>query len=190
MGSAISQQLGLLDPEHMVGLHLNTLGRAPSGDPDEMALLTDTEKGYLEAAARFTQQGFGYFMIQSSRPQTLAYGLTDSPVGLLAWIAEKFKEWTDSTNFPEDAIDRDQLLNQRDHLLADADRQLLGSPLLRIRPRRQFVGQGGAVNCADRGGGVPSRDRTSHPALRRAIEQRRALVGVQPWRSLRRHGRT
>ncbi len=110
MGSAISQQLGLLDPEHMVGLHLNTLGRAPSGDPDEMALLTNTEKGYLEAAARFTQQGFGYFMIQSSRPQTLAYGLTDSPVGLLAWIAEKFKEWTDSTNFPEDAIDRDQLL--------------------------------------------------------------------------------
>jgi microsomal epoxide hydrolase len=49
-------------------------------------------------------------MIQSSRPQTLAYGLTDSPVGQLAWVAEKFKEWTDSTDVPEDAVDRDQLL--------------------------------------------------------------------------------
>jgi microsomal epoxide hydrolase len=82
----------------------------PSGDPDEMALLTDTEKRYLEAGARFRQQGSGYFMIQSSRPQTLAYGLTDSPVGQLAWVAEKFKEWTDSMDVPEDAVDRDQLL--------------------------------------------------------------------------------
>jgi pimeloyl-ACP methyl ester carboxylesterase len=49
-------------------------------------------------------------MIQSSRPQTLSYALTDSPAGQLAWIAEKFKEWTDSANVPEDAIDRDQLL--------------------------------------------------------------------------------
>jgi pimeloyl-ACP methyl ester carboxylesterase len=52
----------------------------------------------------------GYADIQSTRPQTLAYGLTDSPVGQLAWIAEKFKEWTDSQDRPEDAIDRDQLL--------------------------------------------------------------------------------
>jgi microsomal epoxide hydrolase len=109
-GSAISRQLGLLDPDHMIGLHLNTLGTAPSGDPAEMALLTEKEKGYLEAANRFRQQGSGYYMVQSSRPQTLAYALTDSPVGQLAWIAEKFKEWTDSANVPEDAIDRDQLL--------------------------------------------------------------------------------
>jgi microsomal epoxide hydrolase len=109
-GSAISRQLGLSDPDHVVGLHLSTLGTAPSGDPAEMALLTDKEKGYLEAASRFRQSGSGYFMIQSSRPQTLAYGLTDSPAGLLAWITEKFKDWTDSANFPEDAVDRDQML--------------------------------------------------------------------------------
>ena len=109
-GSAISRQLGLTDPDHVVGLHLSTLGTAPSGDPAEMALLTDKEKGYLEAAGRFRQSGSGYFMIQSSRPQTLAYGLTDSPAGLLAWITEKFKDWTDSANFPEDAVDRDQML--------------------------------------------------------------------------------
>lgn len=109
-GSAISRQMGLIDPDHMVGLHLNTLATPPSGDPEEMALLTETEKGYLESAAHFRQEGSGYFMIQSSKPQTLAYGLTDSPVGQLAWIAEKFKEWTDSADVPEDAVDRDQLL--------------------------------------------------------------------------------
>jgi hypothetical protein len=47
---------------------------------------------------------------QSTRPQTLAYALTDSPVGQLAWITEKFKEWTDSRDRPEDAVDRDQML--------------------------------------------------------------------------------
>jgi epoxide hydrolase len=109
-GSVISRELGLLDPDAMIGLHLNMLGTAPSGDPAEMALLTETEKAHLEAAGRFMRQGSGYLMIQSSRPQTLAYALTDSPAGQLAWIAEKFKEWTDSANVPEDAIDRDQLL--------------------------------------------------------------------------------
>jgi epoxide hydrolase len=52
----------------------------------------------------------GYMKVQSTRPQTLAYGLTDSPVGQLAWIVEKFREWTDSAEVPEDAVDRDQLL--------------------------------------------------------------------------------
>ena len=52
----------------------------------------------------------GYADLQSTRPQTLAYALTDSPVGQLAWIAEKFKEWTDSRERPEEAVDRDQLL--------------------------------------------------------------------------------
>jgi microsomal epoxide hydrolase len=109
-GSAISRQLGLLDPDHVIGLHLNTLATPPSGDPAEMALLTDAEKGYLDAAARFRVSGTGYFMQQSSKPQTLAYGLTDSPAGQLAWIAEKFKEWTDSSDVIEDAVSRDRLL--------------------------------------------------------------------------------
>lgn len=105
-GSAISRQLGLLEPGHLVGLHLNTLATPPSGDPEEMQLLTDREKGFLESAQRFRQQGSGYYMIQSSRPQTLAYGLADSPVGQLAWIAEKFSEWSDNRN----RIDRELLL--------------------------------------------------------------------------------
>jgi len=55
--------------------------------------------------------GMGYLQIQTTRPQTLAYALTDSPVGQLAWIAEKFQAWTDPTaELPEHAVDRDQLL--------------------------------------------------------------------------------
>ena len=105
-GSVISRQLGLIDSEHIVGSHFNTLATAPSGDPDDLKLLTERERSFLERGQRFQQQGSGYYMIQASRPQTLAYGLTDSPAGLLAWIAEKFTEWTD----PSSKIDRDQLL--------------------------------------------------------------------------------
>jgi microsomal epoxide hydrolase len=105
-GSSISREIGVVYPERVIGLHLNTLATAPSGDPEEMKLLTEKEKGYLEASQRFRQQGSGYYMIQSSRPQTLAYALTDSPAGQLAWIAEKFHEWAD----PESTIDRDQML--------------------------------------------------------------------------------
>ena len=105
-GSAITRQLGLIDSEHVVGSHFSTLSATPSGDPEEMKLLTDRERSFLERGQRFQRQGSGYYMIQSSRPQTLAYGLNDSPAGLLAWIAEKFGEWTD----PASVIDRDQLL--------------------------------------------------------------------------------
>jgi pimeloyl-ACP methyl ester carboxylesterase len=105
-GSAITRQVGLLDSEHVIGSHFNTLQTVPSGDPEELKLLTDKERSFLERGQRFQQQGSGYYMIQSSRPQTLAYGLTDSPVGLLAWIAEKFAEWSD----PASKIDRDQIL--------------------------------------------------------------------------------
>jgi microsomal epoxide hydrolase len=105
-GSSITRQLGLIDGEHVIGSHFNSLAAVPSGDPEEMKLLTEKERSFLERGQRFQQQGSGYYMIQSSRPQTLAYGLTDSPSGLLAWIAEKFSEWTD----PSSVIDRDQLL--------------------------------------------------------------------------------
>lgn len=105
-GSSITRQVGLTDTEHVVGSHFNTLAATPSGDPEEMKLLTEKERSFLQRGENFQRQGSGYYMIQSSRPQTLAYGLNDSPAGLLAWIAEKFTEWTD----PASVIDRDQLL--------------------------------------------------------------------------------
>jgi epoxide hydrolase len=104
-GSAISRELGLVAPEHLIGVHLNMLFPQVR---DEPADLTDQEKARLAALRRFQSDGSGYFTIQATRPQTLAYALTDSPAGQLAWIAEKFNEWTDG-GLPE-AVDRDQLL--------------------------------------------------------------------------------
>jgi microsomal epoxide hydrolase len=109
-GSTISRDLGVVDPDHVVGVHLTMLFAAqPRGEADRTEL-TDTEQARLRRAEWFTREQSGYFHLQSTRPQTLAYALTDSPVGQLAWIVEKFKEWTDSTDAPEDAVDRDQLL--------------------------------------------------------------------------------
>ena len=73
--------------------------------------MTETQKLRLAELRAWEADGRGYLQIQSTRPETLAYGLTDSPVAQLAWIVEKFKEWTNpSAELPEDAVDRDRLL--------------------------------------------------------------------------------
>src|SRR5487761_239111 len=105
-GSSISRELGVLVPGHLIGVHLNMLFTAvPDGQDD----LTDEEKARLERLRQFRATGSGYGAMQSTRPQTLAYGLTDSPAGQLAWITEKFYEWT-GNGLPDEAVDRDQLL--------------------------------------------------------------------------------
>jgi len=109
-GSAISLELGQVDAEHVVGMHVNYLMTFPTGAPGELDDLSDQDKARLGGYERFQTDFGGYLAIQSTRPQTLAFGLADSPAGQLAWITEKFKEWTDSTECPEDAVDRDALL--------------------------------------------------------------------------------
>jgi pimeloyl-ACP methyl ester carboxylesterase len=116
-GSAISRELGRTHTDQIIGVHLNLIpGTAASAEPsaDELAALTPAERertlASWERTSNWTRDQQGYADLQASRPQTLAYALTDSPVGQLAWIAEKFKEWTDSRDRPEDAVDRDQLL--------------------------------------------------------------------------------
>ena len=103
-GSGISRELGVLFPEQLIGVHLNTLTPHFSGDLNELDL-QDRER--VERLRRFRQTGSGYGAIQATRPQTIGYGLTDSPAGQLAWIAEKFGEWTDCGL---GAVDRDQML--------------------------------------------------------------------------------
>jgi pimeloyl-ACP methyl ester carboxylesterase len=114
IGAGISGDLGGLDPDHVVGAHVNT-------DPTALALLdllpaevdglSEAEAASHRRLRQYGEDGKGYLQIQGTRPQTLAYGLTDSPAGQLAWIVEKFKEWTDpAKELPEAAVDRDQLL--------------------------------------------------------------------------------
>jgi pimeloyl-ACP methyl ester carboxylesterase len=114
IGAGVSGDLSGLDPERVVGAHVNT---DPTGLalldllPAELDGLSEAEAASHQRLRQYGQDGKGYLQIQGTRPQTLAYGLTDSPAGQLAWIVEKFKEWTDPANRLRDmAVDRDQLL--------------------------------------------------------------------------------
>ncbi|HEV2886393.1 MAG TPA: epoxide hydrolase [Jatrophihabitans sp.] len=109
-GSPISLALGTMHPQHLIGVHVNMLLAFPSGDPTEFEGLSEFDGQRLGKLIQFDQHLSGYMKIMSTRPQTLAYGLNDSPVGQLAWIVEKYKEWTDSEKVPEDAVDRDRML--------------------------------------------------------------------------------
>jgi epoxide hydrolase len=109
-GSWVSLELGRVDPDHLLGIHTNTLFTFPSGDPDELAGLSEEDQARLGRLAHFEADGAGYFKLLGTRPVTPSYALTDSPVGQLAWIVEKFKEWTIPADRPEEVVDRDQLL--------------------------------------------------------------------------------
>ena len=107
----VSTELGRIAAERIVGVHCNGLSVFPTGDPAESENLTAVEKLRYDELAGGGFEGSGYAILQATRPQTLSYGLTDSPVGQLAWIVEKFKEWTDPTaDLPEDAVDLELLL--------------------------------------------------------------------------------
>ncbi|MDQ1510307.1 MAG: epoxide hydrolase [Actinomycetota bacterium] len=107
-GAMISAQLAALDPEHVIGLHSNMVLAFPA-DASGITL-TDEENADIAAAGAFMQTGAAYQEIQGKNPQTLGYGLTDSPAGLAGWIVEKFRAWTDNDGNPEDAVTRDQIL--------------------------------------------------------------------------------
>ena len=108
-GAAVSRQLGVLAPDRLIGVHLTELLSA-SVSADDADFSEPAEKRSVEAGYRYQYQLSGYMWVQSQRPQTLAYALADSPVGQLAWIVERFKEWSDSAETPDEAVDRDLLL--------------------------------------------------------------------------------
>jgi pimeloyl-ACP methyl ester carboxylesterase len=108
-GSMITAAIGAQHPERVAGIHL-TMPVAPQRQGDETEL-SPTEQAGLAAYAQHRKTGAGYSRQQSTRPQTLGYGLVDSPAGQAAWILEKFWAWTDCRNVPEDAVSRDQLLD-------------------------------------------------------------------------------
>ncbi|WP_432104502.1 epoxide hydrolase family protein [Streptomyces sp. bgisy091] len=110
-GAWTAAEMGRIAPGQVIGVHVNGLVTFPSDDPADFAGLTEAEQTRLERLQHFRDDKMGFNAIQSTRPDTVAYGLNDSPVGQLAWIIEKFKEWTDpAKELPEDAVDRDTLL--------------------------------------------------------------------------------
>ena len=108
-GSSVTGAMALAQPERLAGIHVNMPTVGP--DRDTLGDLTPAEQKTLDDIGVHQAQGTGYSTQQSTRPQTLGYGLTDSPAGQCAWIAEKFWAWTDNDGHPEDAVDRDALLD-------------------------------------------------------------------------------
>lgn len=107
----IAPEIGRLAAGRAVGVHVNALVTFPSGDPSDFDGLTEAEQRRMGLFQNFQEELGAYLQLQGTRPQTVSYGLTDSPAAQLAWIVEKFKDWTDpAADLPEDAVDRDRLL--------------------------------------------------------------------------------
>lgn len=104
-GAGVTTAIALQDTEHCHGIHLNMPYVRP--DPETMNSLTKEEKDGLAALKYFQDWDSGYAKEQSTRPQTVGYGLVDSPVGQAAWIIEKFQAWTDCHENPENALTKD-----------------------------------------------------------------------------------
>jgi pimeloyl-ACP methyl ester carboxylesterase len=108
-GAGVTRQLAGRHPDHMAGIHLNMVVVAPDlTDPGE---LTATEREWLASMQHYADLDSGYRKEQSTRPQTLGYGLVDSPAGQCAWIVEKFWSWTDSDGDPLTVLSRDEILD-------------------------------------------------------------------------------
>jgi pimeloyl-ACP methyl ester carboxylesterase len=112
-GALITQNMGLTETTHCAGIHINMPIVAP--DPDTMDSLTPQEQSALDGMTFYSEWDSGYSKQQSTRPQTLSYGLADSPVGQMAWIVEKFYAWTDcerdGVKHPEHVLSKDELLD-------------------------------------------------------------------------------
>jgi len=109
-GAIIAPAIGRAAPDRVIGVHVNaaTMGFIPLGpiDPSEIATFSDAEKSRLQRLQQFMAERFGFNALQSSRPQTLAYGISDSPAGLIAWLGDMFAGFGDSP----DAVELDRFL--------------------------------------------------------------------------------
>ena len=108
-GAMVTTAIGQRDPEHCSAIHLNMPIALP--DPETMGDLSEAEKSALAGIQHYQDWDSGYSKQQSTRPQTLGYGLADSPSGQAAWILEKFWAWTDCNGHPENVLGRDELLD-------------------------------------------------------------------------------
>ncbi len=108
-GTTVSTRLGIQDPRHVAGIHVVPPLVPP--DPATLDDLTPAERAALADLDRAGDDGDGYSHEQSTRPQTIGYGLVDSPALLCAWVVEKFAAWTDSDGRPETVLTRDELLD-------------------------------------------------------------------------------
>lgn len=111
VGAFVGPEMARRVPERLLGVHVNAFVPFPSGAPGELEDLTPAEQTRMARFENYRNDMMGYAHIQGTRPKTIMHALNDSPAGQLAWILEKFHEWTDPTaELPHDAVDRDTIL--------------------------------------------------------------------------------
>ena len=108
-GAMVTTNIGSQDGAHCAAIHLNMPIAPP--DPETLGDLTEKEKAAMAGMQHYQEWDSGYSKQQSTRPQTVGYGLVDSPAGQAAWILEKFWAWTDCNGHPENVLTRDELLD-------------------------------------------------------------------------------
>jgi microsomal epoxide hydrolase len=108
-GAAVTTMLGYMAPPGLLGIHLNMVMFQPTAD--EIAQADDAERKMLADAQRYEQEYSGYYKLQNTRPQSVAFGLADSPVGLAAWIYALFQDVSDSGGHPEKVFSLDEMLD-------------------------------------------------------------------------------
>jgi len=110
-GAIATAWIGRLDPPHCAGIHMNMLiAGPPPGAANPMEGVTAEEQAWLAEGGAFLKGETGYQQIQGTKPQSLGYGLNDSPAGLAAWIVEKFRTWSDCNGNIETRFTKDELL--------------------------------------------------------------------------------
>ena len=110
IGAGVTSRLGYGHAESLIGIHLTSITRPVPYLGDGARELTDPEKTHMREREEWQQSEGGYAHIQGTKPQTLAYGLNDSPVGLAAWIVEKYRTWSDCGGDVEKRFTKDELL--------------------------------------------------------------------------------
>ncbi len=189
-GSAIVSRIGEAFQPHLFGIHLNMVAAGPA-EGRSAADLTPEEKVFLGDIEKFRQAETGYQWIQGTKPQTLAYGLNDSPAGLCAWIVEKFRTWSDCRGVVENSFTKDQLLT---NVMIYWITQTANSSTRLYYESRHHPWRRSSPAPASRlrlqHGDVPGRAGSSTAPLGRAHLQHQALDGDAEGRAFCRDGRT
>jgi pimeloyl-ACP methyl ester carboxylesterase len=180
-GAFVTNWIGLLDPEHCAGIHLNMVVAFPPPGTDPTEGLSDDEKQAFADTQHFQNEETGYQQIQGTKPQTLGYGLNDSPAGLAAWIVEKFRTWSDCGGDLEKSFTKDELLT---HIMVYwVTQSITSSTRLYCENRRQ--GRMGLDQRVEIPTGCAIFPKEIYRAPRKWAEQR---FNVQHWTTMPRGG--
>ena len=178
-GAGVTTAIAMQDKGHCAGIHVNM----PSGSPTQEARDNPTERDNqaFEGGRYYQAWGAGYSKQQSTRPQTLGYGLVDSPMGQAAWIIEKFLEWTDcedadGNKHPENVLTRDELLDNVMFYWLTASGASSARLYWESFNRTFGRGGGGQDHAAHRGEHLSQGDRTHTSKLGRATARQHRLL--------------